>query len=57
MTLPINIKDYTDKIARKYQSLPDGKEKEDLWIEIEKIAEKIYPNVKIEKLNDKEDSE
>lgn len=57
MILPINIREYTDKIARDYDNLPDGKEKEELWKEIERIAEKLYPTVKIEKLDDNEESQ
>jgi hypothetical protein len=41
MILPINISEYTDKIARNYDNLPEGQEKEELWKEIERIAEKL----------------
>jgi hypothetical protein len=35
--------------------MPEGKEKENLWLEIKKIAEKQYPTVIIEDLTDNEE--
>ena len=55
MITPINIEEYMSIIASKYQNMPEGKEKENLWLEIKKIAEKNYPIITIEDLtNDTE---
>lgn len=50
------IKDYMDIIAKKYQSLPEGKEKDELYEEIKRIANMYQPTVKIEKIDEKKDS-
>jgi len=55
MIIPINLEEYMSIIARKYQYMPEGKEKENLWLEIKKIAEKQYPTVIIEDLTDNEE--
>ena len=55
MIIPINLEEYMSIIARKYQHMPEGKEKENLWLEIKKIAEKQYPTVIIEDLTDNEE--
>lgn len=38
-------------IARKYQYMPDGEEKENLWLEIKKIADRQYPTVIVEDIS------
>jgi hypothetical protein len=50
MITPISLEEYMSIIARKYQHLPEGAEKENLWLEIKKIAERSNPTVIIEDL-------
>lgn len=50
LIIQINLKEYMSIIARKYQNMPEGKEKDDLWLEIKKIADREYPSVIIEDL-------
>jgi hypothetical protein len=38
-------------IARKYQYLPEGKEKDEIWQLILRIAEILYGNMNIEEIN------
>lgn len=46
-----------DKIARKFENLPEGKEKEELGEEIKKIAERSEPTITIERIDNNEHSE
>lgn len=46
-----------DIISKKYQRLPEGTEKEELWEEILRLAEMSQPKVTIERIDDKKDSE
>lgn len=52
MIIPINLTEYMSIIARKYQNMPEGKEKEELWLEIKNIAERQYPCIKIDDISD-----
>ncbi len=51
MIQPASIKEFMDFIAKKYQELPDGKEKTELWEEIVNIANRYDPNIEIEEIN------
>lgn len=54
MITPINIQEYMSIIARKYQHMPEGKEKDDLWLEIKQIADRQYPSIQIDDISDNE---
>lgn len=54
LIIPINLKEYMSIIAHKYQSIPEGKEKDDIWLEIKKIADREYLSIIIEDLTNKE---
>lgn len=51
MITPIIIEESMSIIARKYQYMPDGEEKENLWLEIKKIADRQYPTVIVEDIS------
>lgn len=57
MIQPISLREYMDKIARKFENLPEGKEKEELGEEIKKIAERSEPTITIERIDNNEHSE
>lgn len=56
MIIPINLEEYMSIIARKYQHMPEGKEKDDLWLEIKKIAERQYPTVIVEDISNNQET-
>tara|TARA_R110002049_G_C9014455_1_gene550895 strand:- start:160 stop:354 length:195 start_codon:yes stop_codon:yes gene_type:complete len=59
MIHPISLNEYMTKIAKRYQNMPESPEKEKLWLEIKRIADGLYPTVKIEdisKNNEEEES-
>ncbi len=49
------IKDYMDIIAKQYQSLPEGEEKDELYKEIKRIADMYQPTVKIKRIDEKKE--
>ena len=55
MIIPSNLTEYMSVIARKYQDMPEGKEKEELWQEIKRIAERVYPTIKVDDISNNED--
>jgi len=56
MITPISLEEYMSIIARKYQYILDGEEKENLWLEIKKIADRQYPTVIIEDLTNNQET-
>ena len=52
MIVPIGIKEYMDKISRKYHSLPEGEEKDMLFKEIVRVAEWQFPTIKLEDISE-----
>jgi hypothetical protein len=52
MIKPINLEEYMSVITRKYQYMPEGEEKNNLWLEIKKLAEKQYPSIQIDEISD-----
>lgn len=57
MKTPISIKEYMSIIARKYQYLPEGEEKENLLLEIKRIADRYNPTVRIEDVSNNNETD
>jgi hypothetical protein len=56
MIIPISLQEYMSIIARKFQNLPEGEEKENLWLEIKKIADRQYPTVIVEDISNNQET-